>query len=68
MINRFGALLVNRNVVICYIGAKAADPLFSLTSLSALEFHDHQNMHIKLAIAQFSKTLLICKREAQNDP
>ena len=22
MINRFGALLVNRNVVICYIGAK----------------------------------------------
>ena len=31
MINRFGSLLVNRNVVICYIGAKPSSR-FSLFS------------------------------------
>ena len=49
MINRFGALLVNRNVVICYIGAKAADPLFHPT---LLKFVAHQNMHLALAICK----------------
>ena len=29
MINRFGALLVNRNVVICYIGAKPPTHFFT---------------------------------------
>ena len=68
MINCSGALLVNRTVVNCYIGAKAADPLFSLTLLLALEFDAQQNMHLALAIAPFSKTLFIYKREAQNPP
>ena len=34
MINRFGSLLVNRNVVICYIGAKPPSRFFTFLGVS----------------------------------
>ena len=75
MINRFGALLVNRNVVICYIGAKPPSRFFTPSrGLSGSLGVSRRVLAGILYPAKFnhfrpsSKTLLICRREAQNGP